>query len=58
MKHQAGPSTSRLSAQGQPQKKLPPIAIVTCFYCKELGHYANKCPKKQQAVKLASKQQL
>ena len=56
VKHQAGPSTSRLSAQGQPQKKLPPIASVTCFYCKELGHYANKCPKKQQTMKLASKQ--
>lgn len=50
VKHQASPSTSKLSAQGQPQKKFPPIASVTCFHCQEKGHYAHKCPKKQQAA--------
>ena len=26
------------------------VAGVTCFYCNEVGHYANKCPKKLQAA--------
>ena len=58
VKQQTSSSNFKLSAQGQPQKKFPPIASVRCFYCKELGHYANNCPKKQQAGKLSSKQQL
>lgn len=40
------------SLRSQFPKKAPTTSTagVTCFYCNEVGHYANKCPKKQQAA--------
>nr|ADB85360.1 putative retrotransposon protein [Phyllostachys edulis] len=43
------PSFHNTSSGGQVQKKaLNSAARITCFYCNELGYYANKCLKKQQ----------
>lgn len=40
------------ASAGQFQQKNPTssAAGVTCFHCNETGHYANKCPKKQQSA--------
>ena len=49
------PSTSNFrntSSGGQFQQKNPTSSAtgVTCFHCNETGHYANKCPKRQQVA--------
>lgn len=47
-------SFHKTTPRRQLQKKSPTTssAGVTCFICNEVGHYANKCPKKQQAFAL------
>ena len=58
VKHPTGSSTSKPPIQGQPRKKQSQATGITCFFCQEIGHYANKCSKKQQAKNSAIKQQL
>jgi hypothetical protein len=38
-----------LLALERPQKKKD-ISKLMCFNCKELGHYANKCPERDNKV--------
>lgn len=44
------PGFRNTSPEGQFQKNALTTSTVgvTCFYCNEVGHYTNKCPKKQQ----------
>ena len=35
-------------AQNGDSKKVVDVTQITCFHCNEKGHYANKCPKREQ----------
>lgn len=50
-------SSPRGTSLGGHFQRKPPMASaagVTCFYCNKVGHYANKYPKKLQAVTATS----
>lgn len=49
----SNPSNFRGTSSGgqfQTKHSTSSASGVTCFHCNETGHYANKCPKKQQGL--------
>lgn len=36
-----------LASKGKQEKRKEDLSKVKCFYCGELGHYVNHCPRKK-----------